>query len=42
MFLLAVMLYGEPLTVPQLLTFVLIWTALAVYSIDSVRAFRRG
>ena len=42
MFLLAVMLYGEPLTVPQLLTFVLIWTALAIYSIDSVRAYRRG
>ena len=42
MFLMAVLLYGEPFTVPQLFTFVLIWAALAVYSIDSVRAYRRG
>jgi len=42
MFLMAVLLYGEPFTVPQLLTFALIWAALAIYSIDSVRSYRRA
>jgi chloramphenicol-sensitive protein RarD len=42
MFLMAVLLYGEPLTVPQFLTFALIWAALAIYSIDSVRSYRRA
>ena len=41
MFLLAVMAYGEPFTADQLWTFALIWTALAIYSIDSVRTYRR-
>jgi chloramphenicol-sensitive protein RarD len=41
MFLLAVLVYGEPFTMVQLWTFVMIWTALAVYSIDSVRTYRR-
>lgn len=41
MFLLAVVAYGEPFAVDQLWTFVLIWTALAIYSIDSLRGFRR-
>ncbi|MCF8081366.1 MAG: EamA family transporter RarD [Desulfobacterales bacterium] len=39
-FLLAVFLWGEPLSSSQLLTFALIWTALAIYSIDSVRTYR--
>jgi chloramphenicol-sensitive protein RarD len=40
MFLLAVLVYGEPFTAVQGWTFVLIWTALAIYSIDSVRTYR--
>lgn len=42
MFLLAVFAYGEPFTAVQVWTFVLIWSALAIYSVDSVRAFRRA
>ena len=41
MFFLAVLVYAEPFTAAQGWTFVLIWTALAIYSIDSVRTFRR-
>jgi chloramphenicol-sensitive protein RarD len=41
MFLLAVLVYGEPFTAAQVWTFVMIWTALAIYSIDSVRTYRR-
>jgi chloramphenicol-sensitive protein RarD len=41
MLLMAVLVYGEPFTAPQLVTFALIWAALAIYSIDSVRAYRR-
>jgi chloramphenicol-sensitive protein RarD len=41
MFLLAVLVYGEPFNAAQVWTFVLIWTALAIYSIDSLRAYRR-
>jgi chloramphenicol-sensitive protein RarD len=41
MFLLAVLVYGEPFTEAQGWTFLLIWTALAIYSIDSVRTYRR-
>ena len=40
-FLLAVFLWGEPLSRLQLLTFVFIWTALALYSVDSVALYRR-
>ena len=42
MFLLAVVFYGEPFSSAQLWTFVLIWTALAIYSADSVTYFRRN
>jgi chloramphenicol-sensitive protein RarD len=42
MFLLAVFAYGEPFTAAQVWTFVLIWSALAIYSVDSLRAFRRA
>jgi chloramphenicol-sensitive protein RarD len=42
MFLLAVLVYGEPFSAVQLWTFVLIWAALAIYSIDSVRTYRRA
>jgi len=41
MFLLAVLVYGEPFTAVQAWTFVMTWAALALYSIDSVRTYRR-
>jgi chloramphenicol-sensitive protein RarD len=40
MFLLAVLAYGEPFTSGQLWTFVLIWIALCLYSIDSLHLYR--
>jgi chloramphenicol-sensitive protein RarD len=40
-FLLAVFVYREPFRTAQLWTFMLIWTALLLYSIDSVVYFRR-
>jgi len=42
MFLLAVLVYGEPFTAAQVWTFVMIWTALAIYSFDSMRSYRRA
>jgi len=42
MFLLAVLVYGETFTAAQVWTFIMIWTALAIYSIDSVRIYRRS
>ena len=41
-FLLAVFIYHEPLVPSQLFTFGLIWTALAIYSYDSVQQYRRS
>ena len=41
MFFLAVTAFGEPFTLDQLWTFALIWTALGIYSFDSLRRFRR-
>lgn len=41
MFLLAVFYYQEPFSNVQVWTFVMIWTALAVYSTDSVLYYRR-
>lgn len=40
-FLLGVFLYGEPFTSSHLVTFGLIWAALAVYTADSVRTIRK-
>lgn len=40
MFLLAVFLFREPFASAQVVTFILIWTALAIYSTDSVRYYR--
>ena len=40
MFLLGVLVYGEPFRHAQLVTFLIIWTALAIYSADSVIAYR--
>jgi chloramphenicol-sensitive protein RarD len=41
MFLLAVFYYHEPFSRVQVWTFIMIWTALAIYSTDSVIFFRR-
>ncbi len=41
MFLLGVFLYNEPISRAQTMTFVLIWTALCLYSTDSVRYYRK-
>ncbi len=40
MFFLAVFLYREPFSSAQVVTFIFIWTALAIYSTDSVRFYR--
>jgi chloramphenicol-sensitive protein RarD len=40
MFLLGVFLYNEPLSSAQILTFILIWTALSIYSTDSAMYYR--
>jgi len=40
-FLLGVFFYDEPFTTSHLITFGLIWTALAVYTADSVRTIRK-
>ena len=40
MFILAVFLFGEPFSSAQVVTFIFIWTALAIYSTDSVRYYR--
>ncbi len=40
-FLLAILVYREPLHTSQLLTFLLIWSALALYSWDSVAYYRK-
>ncbi len=42
MFLLAVFAYGEPFSMHQLISFIFIWTALGVYTVDSTRAHRTG
>ncbi len=41
-FALGVFLYDEPLTTPRLACFALIWAALVIFSVDSVRRSRRG
>ena len=40
-FLLAVAVYGELFTTTHLISFAFIWTALIIYSIDTVRVMRR-
>ena len=40
MFLLGIFLYNEPISSAQIITFVLIWTALGIYSTDSVMVYR--
>ncbi|MCH8493946.1 MAG: hypothetical protein LAT53_12000 [Idiomarina sp.] len=41
MFLLAVLLYNEPLSADKLVTFIIIWSALAIYSFDAVRTHQQ-
>ncbi|RUO18757.1 EamA family transporter RarD [Aliidiomarina iranensis] len=41
MFLLAVLLYNEPLALDKLVTFIIIWLALAIYSFDAVRTHQQ-
>ena len=40
-FLLAVFAYGEALTIPHIICFAAIWTALAIFTFESIRAARR-
>ena len=40
MFIIAVFLFREPFSIAQVVTFILIWTALAIYSTDSMRYYR--
>ena len=40
MFVLAVFLFREPFSKAQVVTFIIIWTALAIFSTDSVRYYR--
>ena len=40
-FLLGVLYYNEPFSPPKVWTFIMIWTALAVYSTDSILCYRR-
>jgi chloramphenicol-sensitive protein RarD len=39
-FLLALMIYREPIEPAQWITFLLIWTALAIYTLDMMRAYK--
>jgi chloramphenicol-sensitive protein RarD len=41
MFILAVVIYNEPLSTGRLVTFGFVWTALAVFTYDSVKHYRR-
>ena len=40
-FLLAILVFGEPLTRSHLICFAAIWTALAIFSVEGLRAARR-
>jgi chloramphenicol-sensitive protein RarD len=41
MFLMAVLLFREPFVKAQVVTFIFIWTALVIYSTDSIRYYKR-
>jgi len=41
-FLLAILVYNEPLARPQLVAFIMIWTALILYSLDAVIHYRKN
>ncbi|MBU2645006.1 EamA family transporter RarD [bacterium] len=42
MFLLGIFVYHEPFAMAQVITFILIWIALALYSLDSILYYRRS
>ncbi|MEP0073379.1 MAG: EamA family transporter RarD [Marinomonas sp.] len=42
MFILAVFLYNEPLSIDKLITFILIWAALVILIVDSIRRLRNN
>lgn len=42
MLLLAVLVFDEPMGAARALSFAFIWAALLVFSVDSVRAYRRN
>lgn len=42
MFLLATVVYNEPLSVARLTTFAMVWTALAIFTYDAVRHFHKN
>jgi len=42
MFLLAIFAFNEPFSMAQVWTFVFIWTALAIYTTDSIRYYRKN
>jgi len=39
--LLAVFLYHEPLSTDQLVAFIFIWAALVIYSVDSIKIYKK-
>ncbi|MGD9248723.1 MAG: EamA family transporter RarD [Desulfobacteraceae bacterium] len=41
-FLLAVFVYREPFSTAQAITFIMIWSALALFSIDAIRTYRKS
>lgn len=41
MFILAVLIYNEPLSADKLITFIIIWSALAIYTVDAVRTHQQ-
>lgn len=41
-FLLAVFVYNEEFTFNKMITFILIWIALAIFSLDSIKKYRQG
>ncbi|NLJ91680.1 MAG: EamA family transporter, partial [Aeromonadales bacterium] len=42
MFLLAVLIYDEPLTLDKTITFALIWCSLLIYTLDGVRQRKKN
>ena len=42
MFLLAIFIYAEPLESTRLLTFTFVWTALLIFSVDSLRHYKKN
>ena len=41
MFVLATLMYNEPLSEARIITFIFVWTALAIFTYDSIRSYRK-